>query len=204
MYVSVEASRLTFPEGAVLFGLVPNGMLQIGLVAAPFCRARELATHYLLSELPFLGCAPPINFELLAPAMRPSRLTTFVLGDLFRRSGVSLSRSRCKTRQAGLRSAVRSYRPRACFRMRPPTPMQQLKLSTKSYAAEGLAQLGKGPLPSSPAGQLWNEHRPLMFLWLPNANSGAQERASWQAVALCRRIKRRRFNSRDWLRRRQE
>ena len=45
---------------------------------------------------------------------------------------------------------------------------------------------------SSQAAQLWNQCRPLMFLWLPNANSGALERPSWQAVALCRRIRRRR------------
>ena len=56
----------------------------------------------------------------------------------------------------------------------------------KAWAAQG---------ESSSAAQLWNECRPLMFLWLPNANSGPLERPLWQAVALCRRIKRRRFNS---------
>src|SRR6185436_725940 len=34
---------------------------------------------------------------------------------------------------------------------------------------------------SAPAGPLWNEQRPLMFLWLPNTDSG-QEVASWPAA----------------------
>jgi hypothetical protein len=42
------------------------------------------------------------------------------------------------------------------------------------------------PLPSSQMAQLWNQCSPLMFLWLPNANSGALERPLWQTVALCR------------------
>ena len=80
MYVSVEASRLTFPEGAVLFRLL-EGSAEIGLVAAPFCRAMELAAHYLLAELLFLGWRSAHQFRTLGPAVRATR---FLAQRLFR------------------------------------------------------------------------------------------------------------------------
>ena len=52
MYVSLEASRLTFLKVRFCSGLYKE--CEIGLPAAPFCRAVELAAHWRRSELPFV------------------------------------------------------------------------------------------------------------------------------------------------------
>ena len=78
------------------------------------------------------------------------------------------------TRKRGRAPGVRSYRPRACFRVVLRHSMQQLKFSTRlKRICRSRRGVGQRTLPSSQAAQLWNECRPLMFLWLPNANSGA-------------------------------
>ena len=72
---------------------------------------------------------------------------------------------------AAARPTAESLLPR-----RPPTSMQQLKPSTPfNLPAGGLGQLGQETRPKRSGGQLWNERRPLMFLWLPNTNSGARK-----------------------------
>jgi hypothetical protein len=79
-------------------------------------------------------------------------------------------------------------RPKTCFSV----GLQQLKPTTMLSISRRLGSVvGKRPRPSSPAWQLWNERRPLMFLWLSNNQFRRPGWASWQAVALCRGINRR-------------
>ena len=42
----------------------------------------------------------------------------------------------------------------------------------QAYLPKASRGVGQRILPRSQAAQLWNQCRPLMFLWLPNANSG--------------------------------
>ena len=158
------------------------------MVAAPFCRVLELAAHYRLAELPFLVLS-----------LRPS-----ISNSCARRSGARFLAQRmfqatCSGDAGGASQGAGAVtRKRDCAAARPTGREPASAWSSDSNAAaeaqhnvqgtcpKAWATWAKGPLPSSPVSQLWNEYRPLMFLWLPNANSGALERPSWQAVALCR------------------